>query len=213
MAKEENILIFCGHSDDESIGAGGTIAKLVSEGKKIIKIVFSYGEGSHPHFQESVVIGKRIEETEIASKFLGIEKNIFFGLRDTKVREDAEKSNIVEKVKSIIGEYRPVKIFIPSAIDPHPDHKAVNATVLKAVDSLRKKYPVFEYEVWNVLRENKPFFYVDITPFYKKKLKYMKYFSSQWQYIYFLWLPVYFRSRSYGRKNRCKFAEKFYKVR
>ncbi|MBU2589637.1 MAG: PIG-L family deacetylase [Nanoarchaeota archaeon] len=192
---------------------GGTIAKYVSEGFNIVKAVFSYGESSHPHFQEAVMISKRIEETEKASKFIGIEKTIFLGLRDTKVKADVETSNAMQMVKDLIKEYKPIKIYIPSSIDPHPDHQAVNKTVLCTVDSFRKKYPVYEFEVWNILQGNKPMLFEDITNFYKKKLKYMKYFTSQWQYMYLLWLPVYFRSRQYGKKHGCKLAEKFYKVR
>lgn len=200
-------------ADDEAVGMGGTIAKFASEGKRIIKAVFSYGESSHPHFQEAIMISKRIEETEKASKFIGIDKTIFLGLRDTKVKSDVETSNAMQMVRDLIKEHKPAKIFMPSAIDPHPDHQAVNRTVLHAVDSFRKKYPVYEFEVWNILQGSKPMLFEDITKFYKRKLKYMKYFTSQWQYMYMLWLPVYFRSRQYGKKHGCKFAEKFYKVR
>ncbi len=210
---KENILIFCAHSDDEAVGMGGTIAKYHSEAKKVIKIVFSYGESSHPHFQEAVMITKRIEETEKASKYIGIEKTIFLGLRDTKVRSDVETSNAMKTIREIIKKYKPLKIYLPSSIDPHPDHQAVNKTVLRAVDSFTKEYPVYEYEVWNIIKKNAPIKFIDITKYYKKKLKYMKYFASQWQYMYLLWLPVYFRSRQYGRKHGCKLAEKFYKIR
>ena len=165
---------------------GGAIAKFHSEGKRVIKVVFSFGESSHPHFQEHVVINRRLEETESASRAIGITKTIFFGMRDTKVKEDAEKINAVAKVKDIINEYKPERIFVTSAIDPHPDHQAVNKTVLKSVDSLRKSYPVYEFEVWNIVKENKPMMYVDITPFYKKKMDYTRMFSSQWQWLYAL---------------------------
>ncbi|HII15775.1 MAG TPA: PIG-L family deacetylase [Nanoarchaeota archaeon] len=211
--KEHNILIFCAHSDDEAIGMGGTIARYAAEGKKVIKVVFSFGESSLPHFQEHVVISRRLEETELASRSIGIAKTIFWGMRDTKVKEDAEKINAVGKVRQQLNEYRPEKVFVTSAIDPHPDHRAVNNAVLKAVDGMRKKYPVYEFEVWNVIRENKPVMYVDITQFYKKKKSYMSLFESQWQWIYALLIPAYIRTRLYGMKAGCKYAEKFYKVR
>lgn len=210
---KENVLVFCAHSDDEAVGMGGTIAKYASEGKDVIKVVFSFGESSHPHFQPSVVINKRIEETEKASNYIGIKKTIFLGLRDTKLKEDVKKSNAPERVRELINEYKPSRIFVPSALDPHPDHQAVNRAVIAVVSKFRKKYPVFEYEVWNVIKENKPMLFVDISKFYKKKIRYMKYFSSQWSFMYALMLPAYFRSRYYGSKNKCKFAEKFYKIR
>jgi LmbE family N-acetylglucosaminyl deacetylase len=207
------IFIFCAHSDDEAVGMGGTIQKYVEEGKDIIKIVFSFGESSHPHFQEEVVIDKRTKETDEASKFLGIKETIYLGLPDTKVKQNIEKSKAKEKIEKLLIQYKPDKIYIPSQKDPHPDHRAVNAVVLEVVDKQRKKYPVYEFEVWNVIKENKPMVFIDITDYYNKKVEYMKKFASQWQYMYVLWLPVYFRSRTYGRKHGCKFAEKFYKIR
>jgi len=207
------VLIFCAHSDDEAVGMAGTILKYVEEGKEIIKVVFSFGESSHPHFKEEVVIDKRVSESEEASKFIGIKETIFLGLPDTKVRQNVESSNIKQQIKDLLEKHKPEKIFIPTASDPHPDHRAVNGTVLNIVDKARKNYPVYEFEVWNIVNESKPMVFIDITPYYKKKVLYMKMFRSQWQYMYALWLPVFFRSRSYGRRNGCKYAERFYKVR
>ncbi|MEK6845367.1 MAG: PIG-L family deacetylase, partial [Nanoarchaeota archaeon] len=42
----ETVVVFGAHSDDFVIGAGGTIAKYQQEGKKILAVVFSYGESS-----------------------------------------------------------------------------------------------------------------------------------------------------------------------
>ncbi|MFH0798369.1 MAG: PIG-L deacetylase family protein [Candidatus Woesearchaeota archaeon] len=207
------ILIFCAHSDDEAVGMAGTILKYVEEGKEIIKVVFSFGESSHPHFKEEVVIDRRLSESEEASKFIGIKETIFLGLPDTKVKQNVESSDLQRQIKDLLGKYRPEKIFIPTASDPHPDHRAVNYIVLSIIDKMRKTYPVYEFEVWNIVNESKPMVFIDITPYYRKKVLYMKMFRSQWQYMYALWLPVYFRSRAYGRRNGCKYAERFYKVR
>jgi LmbE family N-acetylglucosaminyl deacetylase len=209
----KTILIFCAHSDDEAVGMGGTIAKYVDEGKKIIKIVFSYGESSHPHFKEHVVKKKRTKETDDANEFLGIDEVIFLGLKDTKVKEEVEEQGTKDRIKELIREHNPERIFLPSIMDPHPDHRAVNKTVLEAVDEIKKKYNVFAFEVWNVVKETNPVYYVDITPYFKKKIEFMKKFRSQWLYMYLLLIPVHLRSRQYGRKHGCKYAEKFYKLR
>lgn len=200
-------------SDDEAVAMGGAIARYVAEGKKVIKVVFSYGQFSHPHLKEEVVIKHRVEETKEANKFIGISETLFFGLSDTKIKTDAEKYGIKEKVKFLINKYKPEKIFMPSALDPHPDHQAVNKIVLESVDELKKPYQVFAFEVWNIIKETHPALYIDITPYFAKKLKFMKLFKSQWQSMYALWIPVYIRARSYGRKNNCKYAERFYKLR
>ncbi|MFH1638102.1 MAG: PIG-L deacetylase family protein [Candidatus Woesearchaeota archaeon] len=209
----DTILIFCAHSDDEAVGMGGTIAKLAEQKKRIIKVIFSSGEKSHPHLQEQFVIKSREGETDEASKFIGIRKVVNFGIEDTKVKHASEEKGTKKKVNELIEKFKPKKIFIPPAKDPHPDHRAVHNIVLEVVKKIRKKYPVYEYEVWNVTNEHKPMVFEDITDYYKKKVKYMKMFRSQWQYMYSLWLPVYLRSRNYGKKIGCKYAEKFYRLR
>lgn len=208
-----NILVFCAHSDDEAVGMGGTIQKLVEEGKEIVKIVFSYGESSHPHFQEKVVVEMRKEETSKASQFLGIKHTIFLGLEDMKVTDEVKSPQIISEIKRLIEKYNPAQIYIPTAKDPHPDHRAVNKAILKIVDDMKKKYEVYEFEVWNITDENKPMVFIDITPYFWKKKQYMKLFATQWQYMYALMLPVYFRARKYGIRIGCKYAERFYRVR
>ena len=200
-------------ADDEAVGMGGMIQKLVDEGNDIIKIVFSYGESSHPHFHEKVVINLRKEETSKASQFLGIKHTIFLGLADTKVKDEVKNKKILVEVKKLIEKYNPNQIYIPSPTDPHPDHRAVNRAILNIVDSFKKKYEVYEFEVWNVTNESKPMLFIDITPYYWKKKQYMKMFTSQWQSMYALWLPVTFRARKHGLKIGCKYAERFYRVR
>ncbi|MFH1455910.1 MAG: PIG-L family deacetylase [archaeon] len=207
------ILIFCAHSDDEAVGMAGTIAKFVDEKYQVIKVVLSFGESSHPHFQEDVVIKKRVQETEEASKFIGIKKTMFLGLKDFNVKQELKEKNGKEIIKKIIEKYKPLQIYVPTDSDPHPDHKAVNKVVLEAVDVLRKNYPIYAFEVWNLVQEGHPLVYIDITKYYKKKIKYIKTFASQWVYMYSLMIPVYIRSRTYGWAHNCKYAERFYKIR
>ncbi len=200
-------------SDDEAIGMGGTIAKYVAEGKKVVKVVFSHGEKSIPHLQESFVKKARYQETDKASKFIGISENKNLKLKDTKLKQEIQKPFVTQRIEELIKEFKPEKIYIPSALDPHPDHQAVNILILKVVISLQKHYPVYAFEVWNVVKETHPRVYVDISPYMDIKLDYIKMFKSQWAYMFLLYLPSLFRSLSYGLKNDCKYAERFYKLR
>ncbi len=192
---------------------GGTIAKYVAEGKKVIKVVFSHGEKSIPHLQEEVVKKARFQETDTASSFIGISVNKNLGLKDTKLKSEVQKTFVSRKLKEIILLTHPEKIYVPSALDPHPDHQAVNAIILEVVQSLKKHYPVYAFEVWNIVRETHPRVYIDISSYIDIKMEYIKMFKSQWVYMFTLYIPAFLRSFSYGRKNNCKYAERFYKLR
>ena len=207
-----NILIFCAHSDDEAIGMGGTIAKYVANRDKVIKVVFSHGEKSIPHYQEKVVKRARKNETKVASKFIGIKETVYLGLTDLNVGKEVDKPWVKERVLELIKKYKPMKIFVPSAMDIHPDHRAVHDTVLKVVDDL-KKYKVYAFEVWNLMEENFPSYYEDISDYIKHKMDYIKTFKSQWMYMFTLYLPAYLRAKKYGKRVGVKFAERFYRLR
>ncbi len=124
MTKKEVIIIFGAHSDDFVIGAGGTIAKYMKEKKKVLSIVFSYGEKSHPWMKEKIVQKMRVKEADEASKVLGC-NTFFYPLREMHFKEDYQKHKIEDKLLKIINKEKPTKIFTHSSEDPHPDHKVV----------------------------------------------------------------------------------------
>jgi len=55
--------------------------------------------------------------------------------------------------------------------------------------------------------------YVDITDTFKLKLKALRCFKSQWMTMISLLWSVYFRAIINGLDARCKYAERFYKIR
>ena len=209
MAKNK-ILIFCAHSDDAEIGCGGTILKLRKEGNSIIHIVFSYGEKSHPHLKERIVAVQREKETKEIDKILS-RKSLFLGLKEGKFKDDAEKTK--KYLVDVIKKMKPAKIYTLSSLDPHPDHRAVNNLVMESIETANYKGEVYAFEVWNVITEDKPVLYSDVTDTFKEKLRLLKHFESQKLFIYIQLLPIIIRARLYGNKCGCKYAEKFYKLK
>jgi len=210
---KETVMVICAHDDDDSAGAMGTILKYIDEGKTIIKIVFSYGESSQPHLKEKVITKTRVSETQEISKDIGIKETIYFGLKDGKVKDQIKEKNAKDMLKRLIKKYKPSKILIPTKMDPHPDHRAVNKAVKDVVKEINYKGSLLSFEVWNITDQNNPVVYEDITPYFKKKIEIMKQFKSQVHFMYPLILPVYLRAKKYGKKNKCKYAERFYKLR
>lgn len=212
--KKETIVIFGAHSDDFVIGAGGTIAKYSKEGKKIISIVFSYGERSHPWLKEDVLQEMRSKEAHNASKLLGC-KTIFLGLKEGKFLEEYEEGKIEKKLINILEKHKPSKIFTHSSEDPHPDHKAINKITLDLLKKTKVKPDVYIYPIWNPvsLKTKHPSLYEDISKTFTLKLKALKVFQSQrFNAIYPLMALVFFRAIKNGLKIRKKFAEMFYKI-
>ncbi len=215
--EQETILVCGAHADDPEIAMGGTIAKYAQEGKRVITVIFSFGEKSSPWLREDILILDRKKEAKEIGAFLGSTETIFLGLNDTKVSQEIMNPKIKEIVKKIIRMYHPAKIFTHSATDNHAfgDHQAVHKIVMHAVQEIDKeqKMNVYTYEVWNLLKEDHPLIYVDITKTFKKKIQAMQKFKSQKASIYTLIIPVFIRAILAGFHNHCRFAERFYRVR
>lgn len=210
---KKTILVCVAHSDDEAVGASGSLLKYVNEGKEVVKIVFSKGQSSHPHLKEHIVVKERKKETATVDEFIGIKTTLHLGLEDAKLKKELENPVIKTKIKLLLKKYNPEKILIPSNYDPHPDHRALHKVILELVDSLKLKTEVFAFEVWGMLHEPHPYVYVDISPYFKKKLQIMRAFESQWLYMYILLFPVILKAKIYGVRIGKSFAEKFYKLR
>ena len=210
---KEIVLCFGAHSDDIEISMGGTVAKYSAEGKEVIGIVFSSGDKSSPWLRKDVIIEEREKETKEIGKFLGYKETIIIGLKDGELMKEIENPLAKKKVTEIIKKYKPSQIFINSRLDPHPDHRAVNKCVLGVLDKLKNNIPTYTYEVWDVINDNNPRMYVDVTKFFSKKVKAIKMFKSQWHYTYPLLVPVYYRAIISGFHNKCRYAERFYKIK
>lgn len=213
---KETILVLGAHSDDFVIGAGGTLKKYIDEGKHIISIIFSYGENSHPWLERKVTVEMRVKETNNAVKYLGVQENIFLGLKENKFPEEINEKKILDKLSKIVRERKPSKIFTHSVDDPLPDHRAVYRATLELIKETEYKGDVYTYNIWNPLRikhREHPKLFVDVTKTFKDKIAAFKMYKSQWVTILHQLPFIYFRNLRAGNQHGCKYAEIFIKIR
>ncbi len=209
---KETVVVLSAHNDDFVLGAGGTIKNYTQKGHKVIAVVFSYGELSHPWLKEEVVRKMRKEETDNASNLLK-NKVLMYNLREGKFldkREEATK-NLVK----LFRKEKPTKLFTHSSEDPHPDHKAVNKITLDVYDLLDDKPEVYTYSVWNPVsfKTKFPTLCIDVTRTFKAKMKALRLFTSQQFHIAYPVFMVWFRALKDSFRVKGRFAEKFYRIR
>ena len=160
--------------------------------------------------KERVIAKAREKETSLIDKILK-RKTIFLGLKETKFKENSNETK--EKIIDLIKKNKPSRIYTLSSLDPHSYHRAVNNLVMEVINKIKYKGDVYAFEVWNVINEDKPIVYVDISDTFKEKINMLRHFKSQWLSIYIQLIPIIFRAKLYGNKNNCKYAEKFYKLK
>jgi len=164
------------HPDDVELGCGGTIIKLISEGKTVSVIDLTEGELGTRGTAET-----RAEEAADAAKILGISSRENLKLKDGFLNNSEDyQRKIVEKIRK----YKPEIVLANAIDDRHPDHAKAAKLVsdacflsgLKKIETFdnghsqevwRPKH-IFHYIQWkNVVPE----FVIDISGFMEQKIE------------------------------------------
>jgi len=214
------ILIIAAHPSDEIMGCGGTIAKYANKKEKVVVLLCSDGKNSNPLLDPEMMISKQKKEAKKANKILGTSKLIFLELPDTLMALWLRKPEIKAKVKKIIKEYKPRKIFTHSLDDPHQDHIAVAQFIKSLIRSNGFKAEIYTFNIgspFRIIHRREPQLYVDISKYVKLKKRAMKQFKTQRKWFFYYSLLYYYsaivnlKNRVSGWDSGYKFAERFIK--
>jgi LmbE family N-acetylglucosaminyl deacetylase len=182
ISKFENIFIIAPHQDDEVLGVGGTLCKLLELDKKISVIFTTDGSKGIKKVPGFLTKQIRLEEVSNVNKLLKNKLEItYLNFKDGKLEND--ENQCLEKLTSIFAQFNPDLIFIPNSFDWHPDHKASNSYTLRSLKEIHSKAKIYEYEVWEALQE--PDLLINITRQSELKRKLIRCYKSQIQQMDF----------------------------
>lgn len=139
----KNILVVAPHADDEILGCGATIYKMVQEGHNVYVLIMTNASKSDPNiFSEKGIQCVRTEALE-AHRLLGVRQTFFFDFPAPAL--DQYPGYIMSReVSKCISENQIDTVFIPHRGDIHKDHRMVFDSVLVACR------PVGDYTVKRV---------------------------------------------------------------
>ncbi|HOI18500.1 MAG TPA: PIG-L family deacetylase [Candidatus Woesearchaeota archaeon] len=212
-----NVFAFCAHSDDQILGAGGSLAKLSEEGYDVYVIVLSAGQKANPLTKTKFTIKTRRDESLKANEIIKAKELFFFDLSEGKFLLEYKLKDTFSKLVKILREYKPVKIFTHAPDDVHIDHRNSLTILLDIINSLGDDYKpdVFSFDVWNIfnLKSNSyPVIYINISKQIRKKSQAISCFKSQKISMISLLAKMYLEMLFNGIKTGTLFAEKFYKI-
>ncbi len=150
-------LVVAPHPDDESLGCGGAIARLVDLGIGVSVAFVSDGARSHPNsnrYPAAALRTLREAEAKAALAAIGLDAEgpgvAFFGLPDTAVPgPDSEGfPDAVARAATFCRARAPQTILLPWRRDPHCDHRASRSIFLAAIETLARPPRPLEYPVW-----------------------------------------------------------------
>ena len=135
MTEQASVLVIAPHPDDAEFGAGGTVARWTSEGRKVVLVVCTSGEKgtSDRHMAPAQLAEIREKEQREAAEVLGVAEVVFLGHPDQGLEDTpAFRKQIVRLIRA----YRPKTV---ATSDPyrryisHRDHRIAGQVVLDAV--------------------------------------------------------------------------------
>jgi bacillithiol biosynthesis deacetylase BshB1 len=174
-----DILFFGAHPDDIELSCGGTIAHAVKRGHTVGVIDLTRGE-----MGTRGTPATRKREAAAASRLLGASFREQFDFGDGALRTGRdEELQIVE----VVRKYRPKIVFAPWPDDRHPDHTRTGRIVTEAsfyagLRALETGLPAHRPQTTMYYLQNYMVpvsFVVDVTPFWKQKMRAVAAFKSQ----------------------------------
>ncbi len=181
MPSPLSILIVAPHPDDAELGMGGTIARLASQGHRVLIVDMTDGEPT-PMGDPAT----RAREAAAAAKALGVDR-LNLGLTNRRVMHSIEARHALA---AVIRKHQAPVMFVPHSEDAHPDHMAVtriaedarfDAKLTKTDLAGSPIYPawLFHYYCSHLRAVPSPTFCIDITGFEDAKRRAVLAYESQ----------------------------------
>lgn len=202
----ENILIVGAHFDDAELGAGGTAAKLASEGKNVYKLTLTDNVTKFDAMNINVAYESSRVQSAKACEVLGInEITDFIPVECSKLEYSKE---LMQKIEKYIIDLNIDTIFMHFNADMNTDHVAASRLCLTAGRHCKN---IIQFQSNGYVLENVyyPTFFVDISDFVDKKKKALSCYGSEHNRFDSLFEVSIDRNRVWGYSNKVKYAEGF----
>lgn len=139
MMTGRKLMAVFAHPDDESLAAGGLLAKYAAEGVETYLVVATRGEAGryvdgYGQLPPETLGRIRTDELRKAAEILGIRRTFFLGYRDGQVDQvdpDEATGRIAEHIRLVRPDV--VITFGPDGLYGHPDHVAISQLTSAAV--------------------------------------------------------------------------------
>jgi LmbE family N-acetylglucosaminyl deacetylase len=176
----ENVLVIAAHPDDEILGSGGTIKKLINHGYNVITVIAAKGRKAEEHHIQQFMLK--------ANKHLGVDEVLFLELPNLLL-ETIPLVEINKSIENLLDKYTPAMIFTHHYGDTNRDHQILFQAVLTAARPLPGKKPVeilcfetvssSEWSQHTNDKEFKPNYFVDISDTIDDKIKSLQYYDVE----------------------------------
>jgi LmbE family N-acetylglucosaminyl deacetylase len=223
----ERVMVVTAHPDDSEFGAGGTVAKMVRDGREVAYVIVTNGnKGSGDRTMTPERLARiREEEQRNAAKVLGVGDVRFLGYPDCEVEDTRDLRRDVTRE---IRRFRPDLIICQNPDrttnlgGSHRDHRTVGGAAIDCVYPLARDHMAFpelmpEFEPHKVreiyvMQWEEPDHMVDISDTLDLKIEALACHVSQFSDFAAVEKRVRERSALLGKSKGYGYAETFDRI-
>jgi LmbE family N-acetylglucosaminyl deacetylase len=196
-------LVLAPHTDDGELGCGGTISRMVEEGREVYYAAFSTAAESVPPPFPPDILEKEVRE---GTKVLGIPAANLLVYKYRVRHLPHMRQEILEELVRMKREIDPATVFLPSAQDLHQDHQTIHLEGLRAF----KTVTVLGYELpWNNLSFDYRHFCILTRAHVQTKIAALRCYQSQQHRSYTQEDFIWSWARTRGGQIMVEYAEAF----
>ena len=185
---KKKILVIVAHPDDETLGCGGTILKLIRDGYSADVMFLTDGVSSRENkdiFIKKFAISRKHNALK-ACNVLGFKKVKFYDFPDNSL-DTVAQLEISKVIELEIKKSKPDLIFTHNSEDLNIDHRIVAESTIIATRFYNKQHTIVSYEILSSTDLNfhmnnsnfKPNFFVDIKKTIKNKIRAFKEYKKE----------------------------------
>lgn len=173
VKKGDRVLVISPHPDDETLGCGGAIIKMLSSSVDVAVVMLTDGNGGGRHKNISQI---RKAEFMKARSILGYSTFSILDYPDDQL--SLHQKELAEQIRRILFEYTPKLVLTPYLLDYPTDHQTTNIALAKALkNAVQTDIEIGMYEIWTPI--SNPSCYLSITEEYQQKRMAMESYQSQ----------------------------------
>ncbi|HEV8641277.1 MAG TPA: PIG-L deacetylase family protein [Methylomirabilota bacterium] len=223
----ERVLVVTAHPDDAEFGAGGTVAKMVKQGREVTYVVVTNGNKGSSDRSMTPERLARIREAEQrnAARVLGVERVEFLGYDDGELEDTRDlRRDVTRQIRrwraDLVITQHPRRTY--NLYASHRDHRITAGVVLDCIYPLARDHMSFpellaEYEPHKVrevylMQWESPHLVVDISDTMDLKLKALACHQSQVADFPGVEARVRERSAALGKAHGYVYAEAFDRI-
>ncbi len=172
------------HPDDETLGAGGTILRLLAEGNEVYWLNFTAMLNTERFSGEAME--RRVGQLKEIEKFYNFSGVYHLNLPTTEL-ESIDSGEAIGMIGKIFGEIEPDVLILPDYNDAHSDHKRVfdwcyacsKVFRFPSVKQIMTMEIISETDFGGPSNPFYPNYYVDITDYMDAKMRALEIYDTE----------------------------------